>query len=65
MKLRDLKLDKTVMDQVAAVSLIVCAVSHSSRYKPDAAMSDFREAVIFVTIFTDQIKIWEGNFVGY
>ena len=57
----DLKLDKNVMD-LARVSLIVCAVSHSSRYKPDGGMSNFRETVIFVTIFTNQIWIKDGIF---
>lgn len=45
LKLWDLRLDKNIMDQVP-VSLIVCAVSHSSRYKPDAGMSEFWEAEI-------------------
>lgn len=63
MKLWDLKLDKNVMDQVP-VSLIVCVVSHSSRSKPDAGMSDFREAVI-VLLFTDRVWIRDANFWGY
>ena len=48
------------MDRVP-VSLIVCAVSRSSRCKPDAGMSDFTEAVIMF-LLTDQIWIRDGNF---
>lgn len=62
LKLWDLQLDKKFNGPGHCFS--VCAVSHSSRYKPDAGLSDFREAVAFATIFRDQVMIRDGCFLG-
>ncbi len=43
---------------------VVDAVSHGNRYKPDAEISDFRAATI-VSLFTDRIRIRDGNFKYY